>query len=223
MPADKGKVLVAIEAILKGKSATKNFKDSIATKWAAKIDTDEEIEAYVSDRSDVLLEASTEADRRATQATTKAKADAAAAVTGKTEPDTSTTTEAEPDTEIGKLMKMMQGLTQTVTNLQQERQTETLQQKYHKALKEAGIPDQLAKYLPLPKDEAGIADSVTQHATDLKPLIDAGKTAGFGTETIPHVANPTGGNQGGKGKVDPAVLAFADKQAKQFETQNQKN
>lgn len=71
--ADKGLVLKAIEAKLKGKSLSKNFKENLASKWAEKIENDEDIDAYVDDREDILLEASSEADRRAVAAAKKAK------------------------------------------------------------------------------------------------------------------------------------------------------
>lgn len=80
MAVEKGKVLAAIETKFKGKSLTKNFKENIAAKWAEKIEKDEDIDGYIDDREDLILEASAEADRRAVAAAKKAKEEAAEAV-----------------------------------------------------------------------------------------------------------------------------------------------
>lgn len=74
MAVEKDKVLEAIEAKFKGKSITKTFKEEIAAKWAAKIDNDTEIDAYIEDREDIILATVSEADRRATEASKKAGA-----------------------------------------------------------------------------------------------------------------------------------------------------
>src|SRR5690606_25812043 len=80
MAVEKGKVLAAIETKFKGKSLTKNFKENIAAKWAEKIEKDDDIDGYIEDREDLILEASAEADRRAVAAAKKAKEEAAEAV-----------------------------------------------------------------------------------------------------------------------------------------------
>lgn len=67
----EGLVLTAINKKFEGKSLTKTFKENLAKKWAFKIDNETEIDSYIDDREDVILEASTEADRRATEAVKK--------------------------------------------------------------------------------------------------------------------------------------------------------
>jgi len=76
MAVEKGLVLTAIEAKFKGKSLSKTFKENLATKWAAKIDNDTDIDDYVSDREEIILEAEREANSRVTEAVKKATAKA---------------------------------------------------------------------------------------------------------------------------------------------------
>jgi hypothetical protein len=71
MAVEEKKVLDAIELKFKGKSITKDFKKNLSKSWAPKIDNDADIDAYINDREDIVLEASAEGDRRATAATKK--------------------------------------------------------------------------------------------------------------------------------------------------------
>lgn len=76
MAVEAKKVLAQIELKFKGKSLSKDFKKNLAEKLALKIDNDTDIEGYIDDREDIILETSAEGDRRATTATNNAKSDA---------------------------------------------------------------------------------------------------------------------------------------------------
>lgn len=199
MAVEEGKVLAKLEVKFKGKSLTKNFKQAIAKKWAAKIDNDEDIDGYIDDREDVVLEASTEADRRATQATATAKADAANAITGAATP----AAEPEPDTEMGKLLKMVSSLTETVTKLQTEKQAETIADRFKKDPRLKGVPDFMLK-LAIPHKEEDFETSVTALATEFTQFATDNKLSAFGGDT------PAGATTAAPavGKVDPDIVAF---------------
>lgn len=209
MAVEKGKVLAAIELKFKGKSLTKNFKENIAAKWAAKIETDEEIDAYIEDREDIVLEASTEADRRATQATAKAKADAAAAVTGKPETPKDEPAELPDDTPAWAkaLMQQNKALADKVDGFERQKQTDSIADRFKKDKRFEGIPAELlhGRYPAKEEDYEAAAEAAS---TALKPLVEQFKLAGFGKDA------PAGGNgqSAAAGKVDPDMAAFGKKQ-----------
>ena len=63
MSVEKGKVLAAIETRFKGKSISKTYKENLAARWAAKIESETEIDDYINERADDVIEASKEADK----------------------------------------------------------------------------------------------------------------------------------------------------------------
>ena len=177
MAVEKGLVLTAIEAKLKGKSLSKNFKDNLATKWAEKIEDEAGIDAYIADREDLLLEASSEADRRAVAAAKKAKEDAEKAKT--------TTVEEEDDIELPSdtpdwakaLMKQNQALAQKVQSFESQQKSQTIQERFRKdervsALK--GLPDH-AYNGRIPKTEDEYETAVESFINDWKPFLEKHK------------------------------------------------
>jgi vacuolar-type H+-ATPase subunit H len=209
MAVEKGKVLAAIELKFKGKSLTKNFKEKIAEKWAAKVDTDEDIDAFIEDREDVVLEASTEADRRATAATAKAKADAAAAVTGKAETPTDDKPDELPaDTPAWAkaLIQQNKALADKVDGFERQKQSESIADRLKKDDRTKDVPAGFYKgrTLPTAEDFDKFAEELkgdyTQFATEHK-------LASFGGDA------PAGGSRtaAGAGKVDPDIAAFGKK------------
>ena len=175
MPADRAKVLAALNEKFKGKSVDKNYKEGIATKWAAKITDDEAIDAFINDREEDVLEYMKAKDAAVTAATAKAKTDAAAAVTGKAEP------EPEPETEMGKLMKMIGSLTEKVDGFEKAKQTETLSERFKNHEKIKGIPEALLKGY-FPKTEEEFESAVETVQTQIKPFADKLGIAGYGAE-----------------------------------------
>lgn len=207
MPVEKGKVLTAIEAKLKGKSLSKNFKENIATKWAEKIDTDENIDSYIEDREDILLEASSEADRRATEAAQKAKGeqkkdDGAPPADPATPP--AKTPGTEPKSEIDELKELVKSLAGTVTTMQQQRTQETITERFRKDERLKGVPEFMFKGR-IPAKEEDFETAVTELAADYTDFAKQNKLAAFGNDT------PPAGKGGAAGKVDKDLLAFAAK------------
>lgn len=74
MAVDKDKVLVKLDVKYKGKALSKTSKDKLAAAWAAKIETDDDIDDYIDDRDDVIQTLISEADKRVTDAVTKTEA-----------------------------------------------------------------------------------------------------------------------------------------------------
>lgn len=188
MAVEKGKVLAAIEAKLKGKSLSKNFKDSLATKWAEKIDTEDDIDSYIDDREDVLLEASSEADRRAVAAAKKAKEEAEK----KTAPPVET---EEEDDELPSdtpewaksLVKQNKALASKLQAFEAQQQQGTIQDRFRKddritSLK--GIPDH-AFSGRIPKTEDEYDSAVESFVNDWKPFLEKHKLSEQGGDNPP--------------------------------------
>lgn len=71
MSVTKGDFLIAINKRFGDKSLSKTFKENLAEKGVSKIENIENIDSYLDSIEYVVLEASTEADRRATEAVKK--------------------------------------------------------------------------------------------------------------------------------------------------------
>lgn len=207
MAVEEKKVLDALELKFKGKSISKDFKKAIAKKWAAKIDNDTDIDGYIEDREDVVLEAASEGDRRATEASKKSKAEIVKTVTGE-----ETTTEEEPTTEIGKLMKMVEGLQKTVQTMQQADTSKTLTERFNSDPRLKGIDPKLLKGR-VPATEAELEAAITEAAEDLKDFIktedqqNGGVKVGFKTDR-PGFGGKQENQQQQNAKVPDAVKAF---------------
>lgn len=176
MAVEKGLVLTAIEAKLKGKSLSKNFKDNLATKWADKIEDEAGIEAYIADREDLLLEASSEADRRAVAAAKKAKEDALKATSTTTEDDDIELPSDTPDY-VKALLKQNKQIAQRLESFESQQKSQTIQERFRKdervsALK--GLPDH-AYNGRIPKTEDEYETAVESFINDWKPFLEKHK------------------------------------------------
>lgn len=204
MPVEKDKVLTAIEAKFKGKSITKTFKENIAAKWAAKIDNDTEIDSFIEDREDVILEAVSEADRRATDAVKK--------VTEKQDPpkpdDKPKVADDAPDwfkqyaeaqdKKIGEVLGKVTGYEQ-----------QTIEQRFRADKRLAGLPE-FAYKGRIPKTDAEFEAAVTELAADFEPIIKADT---FGKDKPGSFSQH---KPAGTEKVDDDVANFAKKQNETF-------
>lgn len=216
MAVEKDKVVAVLKAKLKGKSHTKTFIESVAKRYADKIENEDGIDEYVDDRLDDLIEAGAEADRRAAAAAKKAKEDAAKAISG----DDTKTEDPEPiddptmPTWAKTLIKQNQELAATVTKLQAEKHTETITDRFKKDERLKGIPEFAFKGR-IPTSEEDFENAVTELANDFKPFIEQNKgNGGFGSDTPKFGGNNQQPAGGGSGKVDPAILKFAEQNNK---------
>ncbi|TXK52382.1 hypothetical protein FVR03_01310 [Pontibacter qinzhouensis] len=199
--ADRAKVLAAIEARLKGKSLSKNFKENIATKWAEKIDTDENIDAYIEDREDILIEASSEADRRATEAATKAKGD-----TTKKDPDTPPTVPAPEPPKTDDTPAWAKALMQEVQTLKAEKQAQTVQQKVLSDERLKTVPKSYLKGRPLPTSEDEVDSWIEATTTDYKEFAQEMKLQNFGNDTPPSGSGSPTGKVASKAEIEAVGL-----------------
>lgn len=202
--AEKGKVLSAIEAKLKGKSLSKNFKENLASKWAEKIENDEDIDAYIEEREDILIEASSEADRRAVAAAKKAKEEK--------EKKEEVEEEIEIDNDAPKwakeLIKQNQSLASEIETFKKQQKSQTIQEKFKnderiKSLK--GLQEHMFKGR-IPQNEEDYETSVEDFVNDWKPFLEKNALSDEGKDTPPSGA---GGKQKGEVKKISAEEAKA--------------
>lgn len=191
--ADKGLVLKAIEAKLKGKSLSKNFKENLASKWAERIENDEDIDAYVDDREDILLEASSEADRRAVAAAKKAKET-------KVEKEEETV-EVDDDAPAWAkaLIKQNQTLASEIEAFKSQQKSQTIAERFKKDERISqlkGLPDH-AFNGRIPKTEEEYEQAVESFTNDWKPFLEKHK---LGEQGGDQPASGRGGNTGGETK-----------------------
>lgn len=192
--ADKGLVLKAIEAKLKGKSLSKNFKENLATKWAEKIENDDDIDAYVDDREDLLLEASSEADRRAVAAAKKAKEDAGKADPKKEEEKVEVDDDAPEWAKA--LIKQNQALASKIETFESQQKSQTIAERFKKDERISqlkGLPDH-AFNGRIPKTEEEYDQAVEGLVNDWKPFLEKHK---LGEQGGDQPASGKGGNTGG--------------------------
>lgn len=183
MAVEKGLVLTAIETKFKGKSLSKTFKESIATKWAAKIDTDADIDEYINDREDVILEASTEADRRVT--------DYVKANPKETKkPDEKETVELPADTPeyVKVMMAKMETMGAEISGFKAQTQQKSLEERFKANPDLKGVPEFMFKGR-VPKTEEEFDTAVQELKTDYSTFAEANKISNIGLDT------PGGGNQ----------------------------
>lgn len=203
MAVEKGLVLTAIEAKFKGKSLSKTFKERIAEKWAAKIDTDADIEDYINDREDVILEASTEADRRVTD---YVKANPKEPK----KPEEKETVELPADTPdyVKVMMAKMESMGAEISGFKAQTQQKSLEERFKANPELKGIPEFMFKGR-IPTKEEEFDNAVQELKTDHTTFADANKLTNIGLD------QPGGGNHLGglnpKSKEVPAeVKAFAE-------------
>lgn len=201
MPVEKDKLLLAINKKFEGKSLSKTFKENLAEKWAVKIDNDTEIDAYIDDREDVILEASTEADRRATEAVKKA---APKKPEGNTEQKTDEVIVNDDTPEWAKALIAQNKTLEAKINgfeTQQIKKTLTERFKSHSDLK--GIPEFMFKGR-IPSTEEEFETAVAELKTDYTQFATDNKISTLGND----VPNTGGGNS--SGQVKPASKEEVD-------------
>lgn len=191
MPVEKGKVLAAIETKFKGKSITKTFKENIAEKWAAKIDNDTDIDDFVNDREDVILEAVSEADRRATDAVKKAKANEPKPNDTNPEPPKDDVIEIPADTpEWAKaLIAQNKTLADKVNGFEASQQQKSIAERFKTDERLKGIPEFVLKRA-IPSKEEDFEESVTNLAAEYSTFAKEANLQSFGKDT------PAGGGVG---------------------------
>jgi len=164
MAVDKGKVLVKLNELFKGKSASKTYKENLASKLADKIETEEDIDTYVDDRADIFLESISEADRRVTEAT-KPKP---------TEPVVEPVSDDAPawfKAHAEKTNKVIEELTGKLTGFEQQQTAKTIEQRFKSDERLKGIPEPAFKGR-IPKTEEEFEAAVTELTTDYAPYIN---------------------------------------------------
>lgn len=183
MAVERAKVLAAIKTVLKGKSLSKDFKENISAAWAAKIDTDEDIEKYINDREDVLFEASNEADRRTTQAL-KEKSLGSEPVAGSEQKEPKIKVSDDTPKWAKALIEQNQKLEQRFTALQTAKTQESLAERFKNDERLQGMPVELlhGRY---PTKEEDFESAVEATATTLKPFIEKLGTSRFGNDAPP--------------------------------------
>ena len=175
MAVEKAKVRAMLDTKTAGKNLTPAYKDSIAANYADKIETDEDIENYVSDRVDTIIISSSEIDRARTIASTAKKEEPAqpaqpAVVPAKTESgeDVPAYMKAFMEQQAAQLAELKGQLAQQTA----EKTQATLAERFTKDERMAGIPVSLAlKFAP--KTEAEFEAAVTDATTTLADYIPA--------------------------------------------------
>lgn len=198
----EGLVLTAINKKFEGKSLTKTFKENLAKKWAVKIDNETEIDSYIEDREDVVLEASTEADRRATDAVKKLTPPKKEGNTDKI-PDEVIVTDDTP--EWAKALIAQNKTLEAKINgfeTQQTQKTVTERFKSHPELK--GIPEFMFKGR-IPSTEDEIETAVAELKMDYTAFATENKISILGND----VPNTGVGNN--SGEVKPASKEEVEK------------
>jgi FMN-dependent NADH-azoreductase len=222
MAVEKAKVLVVLSTKFKGKSLSKTYLDKLATRYAAKIETDADVDDYINEREDDIIDAGVEADRRVSAALKKPKeGDKAKTETVENSIDEDDLKDAPAY--VKAMMKKMDGMNQTIEAFKAKEVESTLQSRFesHENLK--GIPKKLLKGW-YPKTEEEFENAVEAASAELKEFAQAegdngagSKRNGFGTDRPGF----SGGQQrqaaasGSQTKVPEAITQFTDQLNKQ--------
>lgn len=220
MAVDFQKALDNLTTKLKGKSISKTYIKNAATRYAAKIETDADIDDYINERLDDIIEAGVEADRRVNAALKKVE-----------KPDP---TKKETDIEIDEdelkdapayvkaMMKQMQGMNETIQTFQKEKTAASVADRFLKHDKLKNIPAKLLKGLTPKelKDDDELETLVSETYEDLKEFETNGSGgSGGNTGGVRRSGNDRpgfggsgqqqqGGAGGGKTEATDAVKAF---------------
>lgn len=205
----EGLVLTAINKKFEGKSLTKTFKENLAKKWAVKIDNETEIDSYIDDREDVILEASTEADRRATEAVKKI----APVAKEKIEGEAKTVEEIDETEGMTKFEKMIyqkfNSLESKVVGFETQQTQKTLTERFKSHPELKGIPELMFKGR-IPTKEEDFDAYVQELKTDYTTFATENKLSLLGKDT----PNNFGGDRKNSGEVKEASKEDVDKLAK---------
>lgn len=169
MAIEKAKVLAALQLKFKGKSISKTFLDKLATRYCAKIETDADMDDYINDREDDILDGAAEADRRV-QAATKKPAEGGKPEVKKDviEVDDDELKDAPPY--VKAMMAQMKGMNETINKLNADKTADTLSTRFLKDERLNGLDPKLLKGR-FPKTEEEFEDAVTEAAEDLKDFV----------------------------------------------------
>lgn len=191
------KVLTKLDEKFKGKPLTKTFKEKTAKRWAEKIDNDAEIDAYINDREEDLLDTAAEADRRVSEATKKPKETEKTPAEKEAKTDEITFPEDTPEyikTMMGTVMAAVKGVSDKVDTFQQSQTAKTIKEQFesHPELKginpvflkgrtpataeeiEAAVAEAKADYLLINPDFK--AEEVVEHVPGKTNVIPERKT-----------------------------------------------
>ena len=219
MAVPKEKVLPILKEKLKGKGYPKTFIEKASERYAGKIDTEEDIEEYLTEKVEDLIEADKEADRRATAATNKAKADAAKAITGKSDDDQEAEiTEDDPTMPAWakEMVKQNKALSDKLLGIETAKSAETIATRFKAHEKLKNVPEFGFKGR-IPKTEEEFEDAVNELAEDFKAYkpapvsTDRPRIGGAGV----HVSNAGEASK----EVPAAIKAFTAQLNKQSSTQ----
>lgn len=222
MAVSQDKVMVKLNEIFKGKSITEHYKKAIAPQWAAKIETDEDIDKFIEDRKDEVLEASKEADRRATQAVKDLKDETVKKITGepKDEPKTLEAPEGTPEW-MKPFLAELKATREELGNLKATKQAETVESKFraHTAIKD--IPESFYKRA-IPSKEEDIEATATEIAKEWGEIQTQYKFSSFGNDK-PGANRGAVVKEDAESKPDEAVANFAKAKNDKFIQEQSKN
>ncbi len=231
MAIEQAKVLTALSTKFKGKSLSKTFLQKTATRYAAKIDTEADLDDYINDREEDILAAGEEADRRVTAATKKLAADKAADSPKKDATDVEIDDDELKDAPpyVKALLKSFEGMKSELTTLKAEKTAGTIEKRFLEDPRLKGINSKLLKGR-IPKTEEELEAAVEEAAEDLKEFIVAegdskgtGKTS-FGSDRPGFSGKANGGGSGSSTteKVPDAISKFTaglNKSSQKIQTQ----
>jgi len=201
----EGLVLTAINKKFEGKSLTKTFKENLAKKWAVKIDNETEIDSFIEDREDVILEASTEADRRATEAIKKLTPKQEI----KTEEKVDDVKVADDAPEWAKaLIKQNEALNAKISGFETQQTQKTLSERFKTSPELKGVPEFMFKGR-IPTTEEEFENAVYELKTDYTAFATENKLSVLGSD-VPNTGANYKPNE--KSEVSPAIKAFAESQ-----------
>lgn len=187
MAIEKSKVLAALQLKFKGKSISKTYLEKLATRYATKIETDADLDDYINEREEDIIDAGTEADRRVTAALKKPAEGPKPTATTETEIDEDELKDAPPYVKV--MMKQMQGMTKTIEGLQAEKTVQSLTERFLKDERLKGLDAKLLKGR-YPKTEEDFENAVTEAAEDLKDFIKEGGNEQPGANGTPLTGVP---------------------------------
>lgn len=202
MAVPKDKIKASLDTRYRGKSLSKHFKEQFAEKAAELIEDESGIEDYINAQEFIINLSMSESDRRATEAAQKAKQDAANAVTGTKEENTTETQTEDPNMpEWAKgLMNKLTGMESKITGFEQAGKQKTIEERFRTEATKAGIPEAWIKR-SIPQDEATFDATLTELQADYTQFATENKIQAFSAVPAAAGAKPTGNGD----KVKPAT------------------
>jgi hypothetical protein len=224
MAIEKAKVLSALQLKFKGKSLTKTFLDKTATRYAAKIENDADMDDYINDREEDIVAASEEADRRITAHTKKLEDPKKNDRKEEPEIDEDELKDAPPY--VRAMMKSLEGMKTEITGLKAEKTQSTLQQRFLSDERLKGIDPKLLKGR-FPTKEEDFETAITEAAEELKEYVKADQSdaadnkqqglqtkigvGGFGDKPVHTNIKPATAAADKSKQVPPEIKEFTEK------------